>query len=225
MAWIILKLMRGAGGGPGLGDAKGQIRRQHLTSNMRQITERGTVMLSGNGFVTDITLLGSTTAVLFGGITAGLSFVEKARDLRRLQKERRQSEILRLLSMLQKNLDTFSNIFDYASSLDEHLRTTDLVFSKEEVSTRSTVDVAFEHLRDVHRSVHLRLLHKTDLAPWVYWIHRIQTRAPICKYAAACGYYAFLDDLQAWTKSSKELQQLKANCPWWLREGREPVGR
>ncbi|MBX3202146.1 MAG: hypothetical protein KF894_28715 [Labilithrix sp.] len=106
-------------------------------------------------------------------------------------------------------------VFDYRSELCIHLRVDMLVFTKEEVATRSRTDAAFEHLRELHRSVAMQLIEPDDLGPWIYWIHRVETRAELKGYARACGYDAFMADLVAWTQGTDELRLLQRHCPWW----------
>lgn len=156
----------------------------------------------------------SALGIVTSGLTAAWSFYQKARESIRAGRQARQNEVLRLQAALKGVQDVFSRIFDYASALDHHLRVRELSFDPEEVQTRTQVDDAFEHLRDVHRSVVLDLIQKEDIGPWVYWIHRVETRDPIRTYAEACGYGAFMDELTVWASASSELKHLKANCPW-----------
>lgn len=164
--------------------------------------------------ISSFSLLASAVGIVASGITAAWSFYQKAREAIRTGRLARQNEVLRLQLALKGVQGVLSRVFDYVSPLDHHLRIRDLAFDEAEVTTRTQVDEAFEHFRDVHRSVTLELIEKEDIGPWVYWIHRVETRGPIHTYANACGYGAFMDDLTVWANASKELQHLRGKCPW-----------
>lgn len=165
----------------------------------------------------------SASALTFsaGAVAAAFNWLEKARDQRRTRVERRREEIERLLAAYEKYDDTFCDIFDYQSDLDDHIRIDRLAFNAAEVATRTSVDEAFDHLRQVHWSVRSGLIEHEDLGPWVYWIHRVDTREPLARYARACGYGAFLDDLRRWTARSSEIRELVRHCPWWRSTARQ----
>lgn len=165
-------------------------------------------------FMPTVSFVAAAIGILTSGLSAAWSFVEKAKNAVRTRIESRQKEIIRLQGCLKQVQPIFSEIFDLQSSRDEDLRLNNLKLTEAEVSTRLLVDQAFEHLRDLHRSVRFGLINKEDLAPWVYWIYRVQTRKPIEQYAKACGYMAFMDDLASWIQESKEIQIIKDNCPW-----------
>ena len=140
----------------------------------------------------------------------------------RTEMERRNAEVRRLLAEFQKHADVFSKIFDFSSVSDNDLRMArPFLFNPQEVRTRVLVDEAFEHLRDVHRSVSLGLIEPADLSFWTYWIHRIKTRTPLADYSTACGYDSFVAPLQAMTQDDPQLEELDAHCPWWRVEKRE----
>ncbi len=164
--------------------------------------------------ISSSSILAGAIGVVASGLTAGWSFYQKARESIRTGRQARQNEVLRLQAALKTVLEVFSRIVDYKSAFDHHLRVINLSFDADELATRLKVDDAFEHLRDVHRSVTFGLMTKDDIGPWVYWIHRIETREPIRVYSHACGYGAFMDDLNTWAKATKELKYLKNNCPW-----------
>jgi hypothetical protein len=165
-------------------------------------------------------LLTAASGFLIGAVSAAFSWLEKGKDLQRSITERRQTEIRRMKAEFEKQSQVFFGVFDYASDADTHLRLTNLGFSPDEARTRIQVDQAFEFLRDMHTSVRLGLIKKTDIAPWAYWIHRVETRDVLQRYARACGYYAFLSELIAWTAASSELRELEEHCPWW-KKGRD----
>ena len=157
----------------------------------------------------------SNFSIIIGAASGGLALIAKANELWKNLAEKRRLEIQRLLTEFDKNQNIFADIFDYSSALDEHLRIERLSFDKTETKTRSDVDKAFEHLRDVHNSLRLGLIRKADLAPWIYWIHRIKTRGALMNYAKACGYLVFINRLSNLTKNSHELKELEQFCPWW----------
>jgi len=167
-----------------------------------------------NQIIRSISIAATGLGIIFSCISAAWSFYQKAKETIRIRHQGRQEEVLRLLLGLRDLRSVFDDIIDYKSDLDDHLRTTNLSFTAEEIETRSSVDRAFDHLRDVHRSVLLQLIDKRDLGPWVYWIYRIETRPPVMEYARACGYGIFLSDLNKWIAHSPELVELKSHCPW-----------
>lgn len=171
--------------------------------------------MDGEAITRTVSIIAGASSLTFGAVSGGLALFAKAKELRRIQAEKRQQEILRLRAAFEKNQNAFAEVFDYATPLDAHLRTTNLHFTPEEVETRSRVDKAFEHLRDVDNSVRLGLIKKIDLDSWIYWIYRTRIRKPIFAYAKACGYLLFLNRLADWTAKSRELKELKKECPWW----------
>ena len=150
--------------------------------DLNQIVRTGSIAATGLGIISS-------------GISAAWSFYQKAKESIRVRRKARQEEVLRLQFALREVRSVFDDIIDYESELDSHLRTNNLSFPPDEIATRSSVDRAFDHLRDVHRSVLLELIDKSDLGPWVYWVYRIETRPPVMEYARACGYGVFLSDL------------------------------
>lgn len=170
------------------------------------------------------TYLSAASGFLIGAVTAAFSWFEKAREIRGAISERRRNEIHRLKQEFDKLSPTFSRIFDYTSQADAHLRIDNLGFNSKEVKTRFEVDTAFEFLRDMHTSVRLGLIKKIDITLWCYWIHRVETRDALKRYARACGYYSFLKDLIAWTAASSELRELEQHCPWWGSDKRRSRG-
>ncbi|HEX9104445.1 MAG TPA: hypothetical protein VF997_19675 [Polyangia bacterium] len=169
-----------------------------------------------------VTVLSITGSI--GALSAGWSFLQKAADSLHARAERRQAQLRSLLAEQKEHQRTFDEVFDYASTLDGHLRVDprQLRFLPEEVATRSRTDSAFEHLRNVHKAVCLGLIAKSDLGPWVYWIHRVDGRAALGEYARACGYGSFMSPLIDWTKGSPELTALREHCPWWSVQPAEP---
>jgi hypothetical protein len=163
-----------------------------------------------------VTAVVATLTFIVGAISAKRSWDEKRRDLVRGQMERRQAEVRRLMVDFAGQAKTFNDIFDYESDLDAHLRLNmNVEFTDEEVATRTRVDGAFEHLRDVYRSLRLSLIQSDDLSFWTYWIHRVPLRAPLAAYATACGYDSFLSPLRTATANDPQLKELVKNCPWW----------
>ena len=160
---------------------------------------------------------GSLSA-LTAALSAGWNWLSQAQASQHMIAVQRNQEVLRLLGDFQQvEAEGFMTFFDYDSTRDAALRVQDLDFTIDEVAMRNTVDRCFEHLRGVHRSVRLRLIQPEDLAPWVYWIHRVETRQPLLDYSLACGHAAFMRDLAQWTANSSVLAELRrpGRCPWW----------
>jgi len=175
--------------------------------------------------MSDVTaIINSVTAVVAAGtfivgvISAKRSWDEKRRDTERAQMERRQAEVHRLMDSFGKEATTFNDVFDYDSDLDAHLRLKDLLFTAEEQATRTRTDRAFEHLRDLHRSLRLGLISSDDLSFWTYWLHRVPHRIALAAYARACGYEAFMTPLREASREDPQLADLTKHCPWWPRE-------
>ena len=174
--------------------------------------------------IDSITGIVATLTFVVGAVSAKRSWDEKRRDIQRTQMERRQGELRRLMDAFEGQASIFNEIFDYESDLDAHLRLTNLDtdFTDEEVGTRTLVDQAFEHLRDLQRSLRLGLIEADDLSFWTYWIHRIRQRPPLAAYARACGYDSFLAPLREATVQDPQLRELQAHCPWWPGSDADP---
>jgi hypothetical protein len=151
----------------------------------------------------------------FAAVQAGRSWLQRTKDLRRGESASRAAELGKLHISFKAVGDTFAQIFDYTSVLDRALRLENLSFSDDEAQTRTRVDEAFSFLRELHTAVRLDLIDRSDLGPWAYWIHRIDTRPAIKSYSAACAYEVFRQDLVSWTEGSPEISMLARMCPWW----------
>ncbi len=153
---------------------------------------------------------------------AAQKFLEDSRTTREGRRRARYEEAERLKLELREVQPVFSEIIDYASELDLHLRVVALGEVRvEEVATRNKVDRALDHLRRVRDAVRLGLIEQDDLGPWVYWIRRVTTgRPPVRDSAKSCGYGAFLDDLTSWTAGSRELAEIRKHCRWMKTEAK-----
>jgi len=165
--------------------------------------------------IKNLTVAAGCVTAVFAAVAATQNWRERTADSQRQARKRRQDEIIRLQGELRALNDVFADVFDYSGAHDAALRTQNLIFLPPEVEVRSRVDQAFEHLRDLHRSVRLELIEAVDLGPWTYWIHRVLSRQPLEAYSVACGYGVFMDELVVWTASSPELAALVKHCPWW----------
>ncbi len=166
------------------------------------------------GLTATISVIAGVSSLSIGAISAAISWYEKAAESRRSRCEKRHLEIQRLICRFKEIEEVFIVKIDYASSEDDHLRIADDVFNQEEVNTRLCVDKAFEHLREVHTSVRLKLIAKNDLGHWIYWIYRSISRPPLREFAKACGYMTFMNDLIEWTVKSNEYKELARECPY-----------
>lgn len=169
------------------------------------------------GLLPKAVAISTAVSASVAALAAAFGFMGRAQAWYRQGRHERHNEIQRLLSELTSVKHILARYFDYQGLHDLDLRIHDLYFSNAEAKTRTEVDEAFEHLRNVHRSLKLGLVKKADLDPWVYWVHRVRNlnRKPLHEYEKACGYSVFMDDLRSWTRDSKQLSELKANCTWW----------
>lgn len=151
----------------------------------------------------------------FALVQGGIALSTKRRETHLGNMEKRRQEVSRLLADYEKNRDAFEVIFDYASAQDKHLRTTELLFTAEEMNTRRATDRCFEHLRNVHSSWSMGLIATADLGPWTYWVHRTLQRPCLKDFAAGCGYLPFVEELAKATADAPDIACLEKNCPWW----------
>ncbi len=163
----------------------------------------------------DISVLVAAASGAFALVQGGIALHTKRRETFLGNMEKRRNEVLRLLADYDKNRDAFEIIFDYESPQDHHLRTTNLVFDAEQMNTRRATDRCFEHLRSVYMSWQMGLIHKDDLGPWTYWVHRTLQRPCLKDFAAACGYLPFVQAMADATTDAPDIACLQEHCPWW----------
>jgi hypothetical protein len=168
--------------------------------------------------IDSVTAAVATLTFVVGAISAKRPWDEKRRNLKLSQMKKRQGEVHRLMDAFAAHAATFANVFDYESGTDRDLRIDNLTFQPEETATRTRVDGAFEHLRDLYRSLSLGLIEAKDLSFWTYWIHRVPQRVALADYARACGYDSFLRPLREATTLDPQLRELQEHCPWWPKE-------
>lgn len=160
-------------------------------------------------------LLTTGASGAFALVQGGIALSTKRRETHLGNMERRRQEVARLLEEYEKNRDAFEVIFDYTSPQDNHLRTTNLLFTAEEMNTRRATDRCFEHLRNVHSSWTMGLIATADLGPWTYWVHRTLQRPCLKDFAAGCGYLPFVEELAKATRNAPDIACLEKHCPWW----------
>ncbi len=64
--------------------------------------------MDGEAITRTVSIIAGASSLTFGAVSGGLALFSKAKELKRIQTEKRQQEILRLLVAFEKNQNAFA---------------------------------------------------------------------------------------------------------------------